>query len=249
MRIKPQMLWKDHGDKLLFSFASLYFLLVLAWLVSKDRLFLPFVNHPQTTVRVKPLSADDKAFIAYLQAQLAMIETPSSSSSTQNSTQTPTIQSDLPSVMVLPPSTPSKPPSPSVIERIYIPLYPEIPETVQPSPPPVRSVIVPSPVTPKKVAVISPPPPKITSVPVLTPRSSLNPEMTATVSPSVHKLVGTLADGDRSYAIFQVKGKPNQVRIGQMIGQSGWILTKVENQQIVLQKKGNQRIISVGEEL
>ncbi len=237
MNLKPQVQLPKHGDKILFGLAIAYFLLVLSWLIQQNQLKIPFIKTNQPEKSVNSLSPSDKAFIAYLQVRLATIDlSPPSAPTAENSPQTaniPNIKTNLPSVNVSPPPSPPKPTPPSIIERVYIPLYPETP--------PVPQATVPT----------SPPAPstsKVESVPILDPINN-PPPTTALLTPPSYLLVGTLAAGDRSYAIFQIDGKPRQVRIGEVIDQNGWVLVKVENQQITLRRQGKQRIINVGDEL
>ncbi|MGK7945091.1 MAG: hypothetical protein AB4058_11545 [Microcystaceae cyanobacterium] len=235
--------WQAHWDKIIFTLASLYFLSVLGWLVRQNKVKIPFITSQVIETQTNPLSDDDKAFIAYLKARLATIDTTQSKPVPLSSS--PTLQGNLPTVAVSPPPPPKpnppqpQPTSPSVIERIYIPVYPENPQETVYSPP----VVAPAPPIP------APPPATIESVPVLTPGANLLPSETALAPPSENKLVGTLPSGDRSYAIFKLEGKAHHVRIGQFVGPSGWILVDVEDQFITLQKNGKQRRMSVGSQL
>lgn len=247
--------WQYHWDKVLFALASLYFFVVIGWLVEQNQLKLPFTSEKQAETPSKPLSDSDKAFLTYLKARLALIPSPSSSVMTQPPTQTtPTLQSNLPSVAVAPPpvASPPSPTAPSVVERVYIPLYPEISETAiappapsTPQRPKPQNVVIPRPSAP-----LPPPPPvRVNSVPVLSPGVALLPPSPTLLPTSRAKLVGTLPSGDRSYAIFQIEGKPQHVKIGEIIGSTGWILVKVEDQQITLQQNGKQRKMGVGSQL
>ncbi|MGK7930797.1 MAG: hypothetical protein AB4041_05110 [Microcystaceae cyanobacterium] len=245
--------WQAHWDKILFTLAALYLLTVLGWLVKQDRIKLPFITSQITETPAETPSEEDKAFMAYLNARLATIEVAQSNKPPSPSPSAPTLQgnlptTNLPTVAISPPPKPPQPKpqptSPSVIERIYIPIYPDVPQNTAASPPIIVRSPSPSPIP-------APPPVTVNPAPVLTPDAESLPsesETALSLSPD-NRLVGTLPSGDRSYAIFSLEGTPHHVRIGQWVGQTGWMLVNVDDQGITLQKNGKERRMSVGNQL
>jgi hypothetical protein len=150
----------------------------------------------------------------------------------------------MPSVAVNPSPSPSPATSPTVVERVYVPVYPTTPSSVAPS-------AAPSTVNPGA----------ITNPGATTNRSAANrpaPAAAAAASPSpaaaipniaaaTHTLVGVLDLGDRSAALFEVNGTPQRIQIGEPIGTSGWTLVSISNQEAIVRRNGEVRSIYVGQ--
>ncbi|MBF2035134.1 MAG: hypothetical protein IGR92_06530 [Leptolyngbyaceae cyanobacterium T60_A2020_046] len=64
---------------------------------------------------------------------------------------------------------------------------------------------------------------------------------------SVQVLIGVLELGDRSAALFEINGVPQRVYIGERIGESGWSLVSVSNEQAMIRRNGEVRSIFIGQ--
>jgi hypothetical protein len=130
--------------------------------------------------------------------------------------------------------------SPTVVERVYVPVYP----SPQPSP------------------TVATAPAAAPSLPSNLPNSSNAPSRPAagsdTSSPAAadsvpniaattHTLIGVLALGERSAALFEIDGTPQRIEIGGQIGASGWALVSINNQAAIVRKNGEVRSIYVGQ--
>ncbi len=68
----------------------------------------------------------------------------------------------------------------------------------------------------------------------------------AAASP-VHTLVGVLELGDRSSALLDVEGSVQSIRTGMPISNSGWILSRVGQQEIIIKRGSEVRSVFVGQ--
>lgn len=239
-------------DKILFVIACSSLVAVLLWLVSEERLNIPFaLNWVQNSSR--GLSESDAEFIEYMERSLDVIDR-------KAQLEQPSSIATLPPGEI-PPSTGNVPPTstqtPTVLERIYIPVYPANPSspgTPTPASPQSPSQLQPqpqsqpSPTTAQTIpdpSPIPPPPPAqvIPSVPVEIP--SIPP--TPTAPATKHTLVGLLELGERSAALFNIDGVTQRIRIGESIGGSGWTLVSIANQKAVIRRNGEVRSIFVGQ--
>jgi cytoskeletal protein RodZ len=132
--------------------------------------------------------------------------------------------------------TPAASPSPStVLERVYIPIYQQPPAATTPA----RSGVAPAPSLPTTAPAIPPAP-----VTVAPPAASTIPN----ISPSAtHVLIGVLELGSRSAALFEINGTPQRIQIGESIGDSGWTLVSIANQEAIVRRNGEVRSIYVGQ--
>jgi Tfp pilus assembly protein PilP len=62
-----------------------------------------------------------------------------------------------------------------------------------------------------------------------------------------HTLVGLLELGDRSAALFDINGSTQRFNVGEGIGNSGWTLVSVANQEAVIRRNGEVRSVYVGQ--
>lgn len=62
-----------------------------------------------------------------------------------------------------------------------------------------------------------------------------------------HTLVGVLELGDRSAALFEIDGVAQRVYIGERIGNSGWSLVSVANEEAVVRRNGEVRTLYIGQ--
>ncbi|NJO43922.1 MAG: hypothetical protein HC769_19525 [Cyanobacteria bacterium CRU_2_1] len=133
--------------------------------------------------------------------------------------------------------------APTVLERIYIPVYQ--PPAVQNLPP---VAALPSPVVP--AAPLSPP---TSSVPALPVPALPSPSPSTAVVPNIapvntHVLIGILELGDRSAALFEIDGTPQRIQIGERIGASGWTLVSVSGQEAIVRRNGEVRSVYIGQQ-
>ncbi|OKH22398.1 hypothetical protein NIES593_13075 [Hydrococcus rivularis NIES-593] len=207
-----------HIDKLLFAAASTYLGTVLFWLVSNDRLALPWATkpQPQPVTQTQQVSLADARFIAYLERSLERIKAEPEKA---------TAAAPAPPTVAIPPAmTSSEPPpppenAPTIIEKIYVPVYPQAPPTSVEEAPKPASTAAPSP----KAAPVA-----------KTDKADI-------------ALVGVLESGDRSYALFNVKGTTRRFEPGEVLGASGWTLVGIQNQQAIVHSNGATRSLEVGQ--
>ncbi len=229
-------------DKILLAIAGSYFLLVVVWLVSQGKLRVSGTSQPQqqSASQTKLPSATDAKFIAYLQQSLELIERQPKNFPQPASAPVATVLK-VPTAAVPRSSTP-QPQNPSrVVERIYVPIYPQTPSlNAVPFSPPQKAVSVPPP------PPITPIPASVSSVPVLTPGKYLLP--TSTPMPaSGYTLVGLLESGERSYALFNLNGVTKRLELGEVIGTTGWIFHGIEQQKVIVARNSKARYVEVGQ--
>lgn len=123
---------------------------------------------------------------------------------------------------------PSTPGSINVIERVYVP-YPSAQVPVSGTPVPSTPVTQGS------------PPPTVGTI-----ASGAGSVSAATVAP--HTLLGLLELGDSSAALFEIDGVPQRVYIGERIGNSGWSLVSVANEEAVIRRNGEVRSLYIGQQ-
>ncbi|MFZ9738699.1 MAG: hypothetical protein ACO3EZ_11885 [Prochlorotrichaceae cyanobacterium] len=147
----------------------------------------------------------------------------------------------------------------TVLERVYIPVYPNTPGLVAPQ----------SAVAGSLPGVLNPAPPLLASgklptvpvgvsgAPVATTAGPANPTTAEQPAPGVaplpepatvsHSLVGILELGDQSAALFQVNGVTRRVHLGEAIGSAGWMLVDVSNQEAIIRRNGEVRSVYIGQ--
>lgn len=214
--------YRDHGriplDKIIFVIACAYLGLVVAWLIS------------QKNAAVAPKSAispEDRQFIAYLQSSLQVLDRQSKTVTENKATPV----SPSPSAAVPPPPPTNLPAnSPRVIERVYVPVYPQTPPNPAQQPPAI----------PPNIAV-APPPSQNSPV--------VNPPQVGLVIPTNDKikntLVGVMELGERSAALFDNQGITTRIGTGEFI--NGWTVIGVQNQQVILSRNGKTKVLEVGQ--
>lgn len=227
-------------DKVLFTIASAYLLLVIFWLFGQGKLRMPWMKVSESNNPEQVSSASDAEFIAYLQQSLAELELKAQQPST-----TPQPESIAP-----PPPPTTTPTETKVIEKIYIPIYPENTSQNLTQPPQIAVNTQPShntappppPAAPSEQAFVPP-----STVPVLTPGSNLLPNTSPeVVAEPDNVLVGLLEAGEQSSALFKMNGATQRVQLGESIGATGWVLQNIQSQQAVISRQGNVRYLQVG---
>jgi hypothetical protein len=207
-------------DKVIFVIACIYLGWVVAWLISQK-------NAPIS--QNGTISQEDKKFIAYLQSSLAIIDRQSQTSSPDPN---PAAKNNPSPVVPVPPAPPANLPvnnTPQIIERIYVPVYPQTPETT--------AKLVP--VTPSSPDIAAPPLPAAPEV---------KPPVAAVIPTNnqvKNTLVGVMDLGDRSTALFDNKGITTRISPGEFV--NGWTLVEVGNQQVILSRNGQTKVLEVGQ--
>ena len=69
----------------------------------------------------------------------------------------------------------------------------------------------------------------------------------APTSANKHTLVGVLEQGDRSAALFNAGGVTRYIFVGEAIGDSGWTLVSIANQEAVIRRNGEVRSVYAGQ--
>lgn len=110
-------------------------------------------------------------------------------------------------------------PQPAV-KPIYIPIY-QPPSTPQTTPTPIVTAPAPSP---------------ITSV------TSKKP-----VAKGSYTLIGVLDLGDRSSAMFDINGSIQSIKLGSVVGDSGWRVSRIAQQEVILKKGNEDNTVTVGQ--
>ncbi|MDB9412136.1 hypothetical protein [Microcystis aeruginosa] len=207
-------------DKVIFVIACVYLGWVVAWLISQK-------NAPIS--QNSTISQEDKKFIAYLQSSLAIIDRKGQTSSPDPN---PAAKNNPSPVVPVPPAPPANLPvnnTPQIIERIYVPVYPQTPETT--------AKLVP--VTPSNTDISAPP----------LPAAHQGNRPVAAVIPTNNQvkntLVGVMDLGDRSTALFDNKGITTRISPGEFV--NGWTLVEVGNQQVILSRNGQTKVLEVGQ--
>ncbi|MBE8995862.1 hypothetical protein [Microcystis aeruginosa] len=207
-------------DKVIFVIACVYLGWVVAWLISQK-------NAPIS--QNSTISQEDKKFIAYLQSSLAIIDRQGQTSSPDPN---PAAKNNPSPVVPVLPALPANLPvnnTPQIIERIYVPVYPQTAENT--------AKLVP--VTPSNTDISAPP----------LPAAPQGNRPVAAVIPTNNQvkntLVGVMDLGDRSTALFDNKGITTRISPGEFV--NGWTLVEVGNQQVILSRNGQTKVLEVGQ--
>ncbi|MEB3290766.1 MAG: hypothetical protein VKI82_12680 [Leptolyngbya sp.] len=185
----------------------------------------------------------DTEFLTYLQRSLDTIEQQVAQNQADTPQEAPT---PWPNNALLPPvGLPPQgldaaiPGRINVIERVYIP-YQTTPPAMPTTPPAAPPVLERSPIAN---------PPATTPTPSEVPPATGVPSPAQPATPGVsHVLVGVLELGSRSAALFDINGISQRVYIGERIGNAGWSLVSVSNQEAVVRRNGEVRSIYIGQQ-
>lgn len=219
-------------DRLLLACTAFSLVGVVAflWLGQRSQDSLP----SQTTADSAATAAQsDTEFLAYLQRSLDTIVDQIAAAQAED-LQSP---DTWPNGALLPPvGFPSQRPDLdgpnriNVIERVYIP-YQAAPPTLPSAPP---------------TAAIPPVDGSLPAPPALPPAAT-TPPLQPSAPVVSHVLIGVLELGDRSAALFEINGVPQRVAIGERIGNAGWSLVSVSNQEAVIRRNGDVRSVYIGQ--
>jgi hypothetical protein len=131
--------------------------------------------------------------------------------------------------------------TPTVLERVYIPVY-QPPQTLYPLP----NMAPVAPAAPAPIAPAIAPAAPVASAPAAPSAVAVAPSPAA---PAVmHVLVGVMQLGDRSAALFEIDGVTQRIYIGESIGGSGWTLVSISNQEAIVRRNGEVRSVYVGQQ-
>lgn len=164
----------------------------------------------------------------------------------------------VPTLSAPAPSSGAKAPSPSAAVRRVAPSPSPTPaaKRAAPSPSPAARQAAPSPSpAAKRVAPASPQAAAPTTLPVLPALPALPPSVIVPTAPvsqlptsaNKHTLVGVLEQGDRSAALFNAGGVTRYIFVGEAIGDSGWTLVSIANQEAVIRRNGEVRSVYAGQ--
>jgi hypothetical protein len=166
-----------------------------------------------------PVSPEDAEFLAYVQRSLNAIDRRSELDRQVASATDGDGDADLPTVTV--PGSPVAS-NQGDVERVYIPVY-QAPQTTPAMPP-------------------------TTTTPSATAAAPTTPGSIPNISPSAsHVLVGLLELGERSAALFEINDTVRRVYVGESIGNSGWTLVSVSNEEAIVRRNGEVRSIYIGQ--
>jgi hypothetical protein len=236
----------QHFDKILFGVGFIYLVAVSGWLSSQNRLTWPWGNNAQSEIIPEKiaLSKEESQFIAYLQQSLEKLRQSNLSPKESSAVAIAPPQSPTSKILPLPIQIPQRqipaaPTTPTVIERIYVPVYPPQSAPVPPPPSTLRTQIrLPnSSQSPQTLPI--PVPPKVSPQ-----KAFISPLVANRTS---YTLVGLLESGDRSSALFTENGLTQRIQVGERVGSSNWILARVENQKAILSDQGKTRYLEVGQ--
>ena len=220
---------RSYLGKILFALACSYCLFVLWWLFGHEgsRILTALTGGKQIV-----LAKSDVEFIDYMERSLDSID---------RKIEANKLDSGQNSLVYVPMYTPATPQSQIASNSLPTSTLPSI---TYPEPP---AIAKPEPVAPQALKIPAPPPlPAPTPIPETD--SSSKVEVATNIQPIKHTLIGILELAEnQSAALVKVKGKTRRVWLKEEIGNSGWILDSIGNQNAKISNQGQVRSISVGE--
>jgi hypothetical protein len=228
-------------DKIFFLVACGYLLFVAWWLIEgqngKIPLFswLKHYSEPQ-------LSASDANFLDYMERSLAVIDRKTEANQQQQTTDHSLTAELASQIVYVPVYNAIHAVAPSPVATVSTPDSNELPSPPPPASVTPKPVPLPEAITATTTAELPPPPPP--SAPVSSSAS------TNSVSSSVadYTLVGLLELGEKSAALFTVKGTTQRIWLGEKIDNTGWTLEAIANQKAQIRNQGQVRSLSIGEQ-
>ncbi len=211
----------SNSDRLLLGLACASILMTVGLWVASKFVFRSTVVPVAVASPAVQINPADAQFAQYMQRALDVIG------------QQPTVTAPQPSTAIassLPPVDANSPIAGQVakgVERVYIPVY---------KPQPAQTVRATSLSLPPQVAAVAPTAPSPAPVkPLAAPTSK-------------YTLRGVMEMGDRSVALLDINGTSQRIAVGQPLGATGWQLVQVADQKAVVQRKGEVRSITVGQQ-
>lgn len=224
--VTPGQKWKQFWtlNRALLGAAGVTLLATLGlWLHQRQQ---TVVTSSAPALSDAPTITAETEFLEYLRRSLDVIaQNAASAPAATTAVPDGAIALNLPAVAnnVLPPSAvnglPATPGSINVIERVYVP-YPAAPGASYPTVPGAAAPAAPVP----------------------------NGSPIAAAPVTTQTLLGVLELGDRSAALFSLDGTPQRVYIGERIGNSGWSLVSVANEEAVVRRNGEVRTLYIGQQ-
>lgn len=113
------------------------------------------------------------------------------------------------------------------------------------------SIVNAPPSKPIYIPIYQPPTP-----PILSPSANVVTHPPAPVAPTNSKkslpkgsytLIGVLDLGDRSSAMIDINGSIQSIKIGSAVGDSGWLISRIEQQAVILKRGNEDTTVSVGQ--
>jgi Tfp pilus assembly protein PilP len=226
------------------SFASLLAFAVL-WLVSQKKLNLQFGQQYNPASTTQPqISESDAKFIEYTQRSLQAIDRKAQASKQSTATQQNSNQSQLPANVATLPNGTTK-----VIEKIYIPVYPQQAST--PVIPPAASLSSPQAKTTNRSIKQPLSLPRVAGAPpaVAPPQTNTAPSKSWIPATPAKKftLVGLVEKGKLPAALIEIKGVTQRIYQGQTIGDSNWTLVAIAEQEAIIKRNGEVKSVYVGQ--
>ena len=215
----------QNWGKILFALACSYCLFVFWWLFGHEgtKILTTLTGGKQVV-----LAKSDVQFIDYMERSLDSIE---------RKVEANKLASGRDEIVYVPMYTPAAP-QPQLASNIPT----SIPKVTPPEPP---AIAKPEPVAPQALKIPAPPP---LPAPTPIPNDSSSIEVATNIKPIKHTLIGILELGEnQSVALVKIQGKTRRVWQGEEIGNSGWILDSIGNQNAKISDRGQVRSISVGE--
>ena len=237
MDIKNKLNLPLGNDKIILAIACLYFFGVLFWLTQQQKqpTDQTEVSSANSKTSANQSSPQQTQFIQYLKTSLKQLEKGQSLnpvSTNQNSQKSVTLPSySLPAVQSVP----------TVVERIYVPVYPpqntSSPNLSTLPPTMAKSIPPPPPPAPQTEA-------NVNREPIISLQQS--PQQPPPSESVVNELIGLLS-GDRGFVLVKINGSTQRFEPGELIGSSGWVLDYVVDQTAVISRNGQQQAVEVGQ--
>ena len=222
-------------DKIFFTVACGYLVLVLWWLLGykNGKLADVFAFIPNN--RQETISQSNAEFLDYMERSLEIIDRKLLTQ--QEEIKTASKKDSAANIVYVPVYTPN--PTTKAQEATPIPI------PFPPPPPPSTIATVTTPVA--KITSSHSPKPKLEN-PGTIPTSSEAVPAPSDVKPSKsYTLVGLMEWGEKPTAMFKAQGGTKRVVLGENIDDSGWKLEAIKERNVVISRQGKSRTINIGE--
>ncbi|MBW4551720.1 MAG: hypothetical protein KME35_11510 [Aphanocapsa sp. GSE-SYN-MK-11-07L] len=211
----------ENSDRLFLGLACASILMTAGLWVASKYVFRPPVMPVAIASPALPINPAETQFAQYMQRALDIIGQQQTATVPQ-----PAITSALPPTVEANASAVGA--TASGVERVYIPVY---------KPQPAQTVTSTTLSLPPQVAAVAPTAPA--AAPVAKPLAPPKAKYT---------LRGVMEMGDRSVALLDIDGTTQRITVGQPLGATGWELVQVADQKAVVQRQGEVRSITVGQQ-
>ncbi len=228
-------------DKIFFTVACGYLVLVLWWLLGYKNGELADVFAFIPNNRQETISQSNAEFLDYMERSLEIIDRKLLTQ--QEKIKTASKKDSAANIVYVPVYTPN--PTTKAQEATPIPI------PFPPPPPPSTIATVTTPVA--KITSSHSPKPKLENSGTIPTSSEAVPtplpsDVTTAVKPlKSYTLVGLMEWGEKPTAMFKAKGSTKRVVLGDKIDDSGWKLEAIKERNIVISRQGKSRTINIGE--